>query len=295
MFSSCAEKFFEYALELFVKSGHTDATEPEFTNHSAKHFIYLDCDKNFSLSQKQRDILLLFDNISRLFTIKGTAFFSLNLLVSSSERSQAAHNSHMLIQSLVNDQATICMSRLADEIILSFAGYGSTCILSDWYSSEYKILERLDIANMTITDNREYFFDFVSIFARHYYFSNNSPTFYDSLPLNFFSDWKSDITREEIEEFLIDQKFSVVKEYGNDYVGYDTPSPEYSVDNEYEFDLVLQEAENVQISFSEEEDSPEQTDADEYDLSNIPPEIFDDPELLLNYIEKFSNKINNNS
>lgn len=294
MFSSCAEKFFEYALELFVKSGHTDATEPEFTNHSTKQFIYLDCDKNFSLSQKQRDVFRLFDNISRLFTIKGIAFFSLNLLVSSSERSQAAHNSHTLIQSVVNDQATICMSRHDNEIILSFAGYGSTCILSDWYSSEYKILERLDIANMTITDNREYFFDFVSIFARHYYFSNK-PTFYDSLPLNFFSDWKSDVTREEIEEFLREQRFSVVKEYANDYVGYDTPSPEEYIDNEYEFDLVLQEAENVQISFSEEEDSLDQTEADEYDLSDISPEVFDDPELLLNYIENYSNKINNNS
>ncbi|MBQ3444573.1 MAG: hypothetical protein IJG33_15175 [Selenomonadaceae bacterium] len=294
MFSSCAEKFFEYALALFAESGHTDATEPEFTNHSAKQFIYLDCDKNISFSRKQRDILLLFDNISRLFTIKGIAFFSLNLLVSSSERSQAVHNSHVLIQSVVNDQATICMSRHDDEIIFSFAGYGLTCILSDWYSNEYKILERLDIANMTITDNREYFFDFVSIFARHYYFSNKQ-TFYDSLPLNFFSNWKSDITREEIEEFLIEQRFSVVKEYANDYVGYDTPSPEEYIDNEYEFDLVLQEAENVQISFSEEEDSLDQTEADEYDLSDISPEVFDDPELLLNYIEKYSNKINNNS
>ena len=177
MFSSCAEKFFEYALALFAESGHTDAAEPEFTNHSAKQFIYLDCAKTISLSRKQRDSLLLFDNISRLFTIKGISFFSLNLLVSSSERSQAAHNSHMLIQSVVNDQATICMFRLADEIILSFAGYGLTCILSDWYSSEDKILEKLDIANMTIANNREYFFDFVSIFARQYYFSNNAPTF----------------------------------------------------------------------------------------------------------------------
>ena len=287
MFSSCAEKFFEYALELFVKSGHTDATEPEFTNHSTKQFIYLDCDKNFSLSQKQRDVFRLFDNISRLFTIKGIAFFSLNLLGTHSERSQAAHNSHMLIQSVVKNQATICMSRHADEIILSFAGYGSNCILSDWYSSEYKILERLDIANMTIADVKEYFLDFVSIFARHYYFSNK-PTFYDSLPLNFFSDWKSDVTREEIEEFLREQRFSIVKEYGNDYVEYSTFVLEDAVDNEYEFDLILQEAENVQIIFSDKEDLTKQTESDEYDLSEIDTNIFADPELLLNYIDKIS-------
>ena len=57
---------------------------------------------------------------------------------------------------------------------------------------------------------------------------------------------------------------------------------------EYEFDLILQEAENVQISFSDEEDLPEQTEADEYDLSEIDTTIFDDPELLLDYIEKIS-------
>ena len=289
MLSSRAENFFEYALALFSKSGHTDVATPEFANHSAKQFILTDCDKNISLSQKQRNMFTLFDNISRLFTVKRIAVFSLNLLTSRSERSRAAHNIHMLIQSFVNDRATICLFRHADEIIFSFAGHGLTCILSDWHSCEDKILERLDIANMTITDGKEYFFDFVSAFARRYYFSDK-PTFYELLPLDFFSDWKSDITREEIEEFLIDQRFSAVKEYGNDYVEYDTSPPKDSVDNEYEFDLILREAENVQIDFSEEEDSPEQTAPDEYDLSDIPPEIFADPELLLNYIEKFSSR-----
>lgn len=288
MFLSCAEEFFEYAMALFVESGHTDATKPEFMNHSAKQFIYIDCDKNISLSCEQRNFLKLFDNISRLFTVNGIAFFSLNLLTSSSERSQSVHNIHMLIQSVVNDRATICLSRHADKIIFSFAVYGSACLLSDWYSNDDRILERLDIANMTIADNREYFYDFISIFARRYYFSNSTPTSYDLLPLNFFSDSKNDITREELKEILSDQKFSVTKDYGNDYVEYATIPPEDAVDNEYEFDLILQEAENVQISFSDEEDLPEQTEADEYDLSEIDTNIFDDPELLLDYIEKIS-------
>ena len=77
MFSSCAEKLFEYALSLFSESGHTDAIEPEFINHSAKQFIYLDCDKNIALSGEQRDILNLFDNISRLFTVKDIASLSI--------------------------------------------------------------------------------------------------------------------------------------------------------------------------------------------------------------------------
>lgn len=289
MFSICAENFFEYALSLFVQSGHTDSDKPEFENHSTKHFVYLDCDKNISLSDKQRNLIKMFDNISRLFTFKKVSFLSINLLTTRSYRSQAAHNIHTLIQSVVNDHAIICIFRHDDEIIFSFAGYGLSCVLSDWYSSEDKILKRLDIANMTIADGREYFLDFVNIFARDYYFSNVAPMFYESFPLNFFADLKFEVSREEIEEFLIDQRFSVVKEYGNDYVEYNTTSPEDDLDNENDFDLILQEAENVQINFSDEENLPEQTTADEYDLSDINPEIFDDPELLLNYIEKSSN------
>ena len=288
MFLSCAENFFEYALKLFAKSGHTAATTPEFMNHSAKQFIYLDCDKNFSLSREQRDILQLFDNISRLFSVNGIVFFSLNLLTPRSGRSQAAHDIHMLIQAAVKDRATICLARHADEVIFSFAGYGANCLLSDWYSSDDEILQRLDIANMTIANGREYFCDFVSIFARHYYFFNNTPTFYDLVPINFFADLKSDITRKEEEEILIEQRFSFVKDYGNDYVEYSATPPEDSVDNECEFDLILHEAENVEISFSDVEDLPEQTKLDEYNPSEIDANIFDDPELLLSYIEKTS-------
>ena len=288
MFLSCAEKFFEDALALLTKSGHTAATAPEFMNHSAKHFIYLDCDKNLSLSREQRDNLQLFDNISRLFSVNGIAFFSFNLLTPRSECSQAAHDVHMLIQAAVNDRATICLARHADEVIFSFAGYGANCLLSDWYSSDDEILQRLDIANMTIANGREYFCDFVSIFARRYYFFNNTPTFYDLLPINFFSDVKNDTTREEEEEILIAQRLSVVKDYGNDYVEYSAAPPEDFVDSEREFDLILHEAENVEISFSDTEDLPEPTEPEEYETFEVDANIFDDPELLLNYIEKLS-------
>ncbi len=290
MFSICAEKFFEYAMELFHLAGHADISEPEFTNHSAKQFLYQDCDKNFFLSNEKRGLLRLFDNISRLFTVKGIAFFSLNLLTSLNDRSQAAHDIHTLIQSAVDVQATICLSRHADKIIFSFAGYNSACILSDWYSSEDKILEMLDIANMTIADGREYFFDFINIFARRYYFSGKAPTFCDSFPLNFFSDLKSDITREEVEEILNEQRFSFIKEYGNDYVEYDELTAKDTVDNEQEFDLILQDAEDIQISLFSEEDLREQTKSDEDDLSKLDADIFADPELLLEYIEKISNE-----
>ena len=47
MFLSDAQKFFEYALELFSRTGHTDADTPEFANHSARQFVYRDNEKIF--------------------------------------------------------------------------------------------------------------------------------------------------------------------------------------------------------------------------------------------------------
>lgn len=209
MFAICAEKFFDFALKLFAKAGHTDVVEPELKNHSAKQFIYFDCDKNLSLSQKQRRTINFFDNISRLFTFQEIAIFSLNLTV-------------------------------------------------------------------------------INIFARKYYFSDSAPTFYDLVPINFFADITFSNTRSELEEILIDQKFSAVKVYGNDYVEYDKILPKDFVDNEYELDLILQEAENIQLNLDFNEENLSQTESISDNLSEIDTKIFDDPERLLNYVENLS-------
>lgn len=285
MFAFREEKFFDFALELFVKAGHTDSVEPEFKNHSAKQFIYFDCDKNFSLSQKQRCAINFFDNISRLFTVQEVAIFSLNLTAPKSERSQAAHDVNLLIQSCVKEKATICLSQHDEEIIFSFAGYDWSCFLSDWYTIEDEILERMDISNMTVTNGREYFCDFINAFARQYYFSDSAPTFYDLVPMNFFANLIFASTRDELEEILIDKKFSAVKDYGDDYVEYNKILPKDFVDNEYELDLILQEAENVQLTLDFDKENLSETESNSDNLSEIDFTIFNDPELLLKYME----------
>lgn len=286
MFYISAEKFFDFALKLFAKAGHIDAVEPEFKNHSAKQFVYFDCDKNFFLSEKQRKSINFFDNISRLFTFQEIAIFSLSLTAPKNERSQAAHDVNLLIQFCVNEKATICLSQHGEEIIFSFAGYDWSCFLSDWYSSEEEILKRLDISNMAVTDGREYFCDFIDAFARKYYFSGSVPTFYDLVPINFFTDFKLSNTHIELEEILIDKKFSFVKDYGDDYVEYDKFLPKDVEDNELELDLILQEAENIQLNLDFDEEDLSETESTSDDSAEIDAEILDDPELLFDYIQK---------
>lgn len=286
MFSIESEKFFEYALELFSRTGHTDVAAPEFSNHSARRFVYFDNEKNLSLNFRQRDRLNAFDNVSRLFSVFGIAFFSANLLTPLSDRSQTAHDVHALIHTVSDETATICLFRHADKIILSFACDGLGCLLSDWYApDDENFTERLNVANFSVTAGNEYFCDWVNFFARSYYFFNNTPTAYSILPIDLFSG-NEEVSREEIEDFITEQKFSAVKEYGNDYIECDAAQFDSFDDTPDELDFVLLEAEEVEFVFDDEEANVSDDDAPE-EFSGIDAEIFDDPSRLLEYLEKF--------
>lgn len=287
MFSSEPEKLFEYALEIFSMTGHTDVNAPEFSNHSSRKFVYFDNEKNLSLNFRQRDKLNDFDNVSRLFTTFGIAFFSSNLLTPLGDRSQTAHDVHSLIHTVSDEVATICLFRHADKIILSFAYNGLGCLLSDWYAPDAEdFMERLNVANFSVTDGNEYFYDMAYFLARSYYFQNSTPTAYSVLPIDFFSG-NEEVSREEIEDFIMEQKFSAVKEYGNDYIECDDTQFDSFDDTPAEFDSILLEAEEVEFIFGDEESNVNDDDFHE-EVSRIDDEIFDDPSRLLEYLKNSS-------
>ena len=92
------EKFYIYAMKLFLNAGHVFASSPEFINHSSEQFVYFDNKFEVSFSKSQRLLLREFNNISRLFTENECAFFSINLITNYQNRSQVANDIHMLIQ-----------------------------------------------------------------------------------------------------------------------------------------------------------------------------------------------------
>lgn len=289
MFSSEPEKFFEYALEIFSRTGHTDVVAPEFSNHSARKFVYFDNKKNVSLNFRQRAGLNDFDNVSRLFTTCGIAFFSANLLTPLSNRSQTAHDVHALIHAVSDDVATICLFRHADKIILSFACDGLGCLLSDWYAPDAEaFMERLDVANFSVTGGNEYFWDMAYLLARPYYFPNGTSTAYAILPIDLFLG-NEEVSREEIENFIMAQKFSAVKEYGNDYVVCDATQFNSFEDTPDEFDSILLEAEEVEFIFDDNESSLNDPDTPE-EISSIDEEILADPSRLLEYLKAENRK-----
>lgn len=126
------EKFFYiFSMELFNNAGHVFTLSPEFINHSPKQFVYFDNRTDTILSRTQRELFQSFNNISRLFSVNNCIFFSMNLITAENNRSQAAHDIHTLIHSLTESEGTICLFRHENKIMLSLAGFGYSCILSD--------------------------------------------------------------------------------------------------------------------------------------------------------------------
>lgn len=299
------ERFYKSAMRIYEIAGHVFTSSPEFANHSAQQFVYLDCKQDFSISTRQRELLKSFTNVSRLFTVNNCAFFSIVLLASHKTRSQLAHDIHTMIHPGTGEKGTICMFKYDDEIMLSFVGYGYKCVLSDWYpfDDDYDtLLNKLDIANVSIDKDSEYFGDLIYLLARDYYSLPKNPSIYELIPYHLFTETlEEDFDRDELGQILEEELTRPLREYGDDYVEYDDLVL-VKKDNIFaDLDLLLLELDTEDEE--EDEDSLFSDDIDEEDddlddesthenvdreLDGIDPEAFKDPELLVKWIRKHS-------
>lgn len=298
------EVFYLYAMDLFSKAGHVFTSVPEFVNHSPEQFVYFDNRSDVALSREQRALFRVFNNVSRLFSVNNCTFFSINLLTTRESRSQTAHDIHMTIHPITGAVGTICLFRCDDEVMISFAGFGYRCILSDWYPMVADIdhlLEHLDIVNMSITRDVDYFNDMIYFLARDYYL-HDQPTTYDLLPIDFISNAGIDgVNREEIDKQIEYELAAPQRNYGDDYVEYDETAVSVSEDINAELDLMLLEMDDDNDNpFGEEiesddaeldeddsfESDEEGKERDFYEFDDVDPEIFRDPTLMVKWLEK---------
>lgn len=292
--------FFQYAISIFSKSGHTAASEPEFRNHSPELFCYFDNKPDVSLSHEQRAMFSLFNNVSRLFTVNGCVFFSVNLLTSKDLRSVAAHDIHTMIHPIVGADATICLFHCGEEVMLTFMGCGLNCILSDWYPMEDtygQLLNRLDISNYSIDSKTDYFQDLLYMLARDYYYPD--PPFANALlPIDFISSAGLDgIDKEALNQYLDDAANAPLRKYGTDYVEYDESTHVSKIDFSEELDMLLLDIDEDDNPFADEMDSEgdeergddvDADDTDVYEYDDIDPAVFSDPTLMVKWLEKES-------
>ena len=294
--------FYKFAMDLFLKAGHVLTSLPEFSNHSPEQFVYFDGRSDVALSSEQRALFRAFANVSRLFSVNGCVFFSINLLTTKGSRSQTAHDIHMMIHPITEASGTVCIFRFNDEVMLSFAGFGYRCILSDWYPMEDdfdRLLGKLDIANISVTRESDYFNDMIYSLARDYYL-HNQPTTYELLPIDFILNAGIDgVDREEVDRQIEYELTAPQRFYGDDYVEYDESSFSKGEDINAELDLMLLEmddendnpfGEEIESEDDELEDDEIFEEADEdkdfYEFDDVDPEIFRDPTLMVKWLKK---------
>lgn len=298
------EEFYTYAMELFFKAGHVAVLKPEFINHSPEQFAFFDNKSDIALSRDHRNLFRAFNKVSRLFSVNGCVFFSINLSTFKINRSQIAHDIHTMIHPIVEADGTICLFRFDDEAMLSFAGFGLQSILSDWYpmiDDNEILLEKVDIANMSTNQSVEYFLDMVYMLARPYYLVEQ-PSTYELLPISFISDAGLDgVDREEINQFVQDQINAPLREYGDDYVEYDESLQmdredigadldlmllEMVVEDDNPFGEELEDEEGLDDEYFDED--ADNTESDEYEFDDVDPEIFRDPLLMVKWLNHHS-------
>ena len=296
------EYFYKYAMELFSRAGHVFTSFPEFVNHSPEQFVFFDNKSDIVLSRDQRMLFRVFNNVSRLFTANSCAFFSINLLTAPKGRSQVAHDIHTLIHPIIGAEGTICLFRYNTEVMISFLGFGYRCILSDWYSMDDdfdNLLERLDIANMSIRREADYFSDMIFSLARYYYL-HDQPTTFELLPVDFVSSAGLDgVDRDEIDRQIEYELASPQHNYEDEYVEYDESNKSAVSKREdviAELDLMLLEMDDDNDNpFGEEIDSEdddtfgesdEYVERDNYEFDDVDPEIFRDPTLMVKWLNK---------
>lgn len=298
------KSFYLYAMNLFSETGHVFTSIPEFVNHSSEQFIYFDNKPAASFSCEQRSMLRAFNNVSRLFSVNGCAFFSMNLLIAKRERSQAAHDIHSMLHPIVGFEGTICLFRYNEEVMLSFAGFGHRCILSDWFPMDDDIgnlSTRLDIANFSIDQGVDYFLDMVHLGARRYYIYSQ-PSLYEIFPIDFVSGAGLEgVSRAEFEQYMEYPLVALRREYGDDYVEYDDTVLSIEDTIGAELDLMSLEMDEedthslgAEIEMEDDtldedeffDKNMDETAQDKYEFDGVDPEIFRDPVLMVKWLEK---------
>lgn len=223
-------------------------------------------------------------------------------------RSQAAYDVHKILQLTFNVAASVLLFKYNDEVMLSFAGFASDVILSDWYSVEKKydyLVDVIHIVNMSLESARAYFYDFVYSAARWYYIEPVSEecAAYSMLPPKFFLSSERgidsfDVDREEIKGIIRAALRTAETEYGDDYIE-PTTAHTSSIDIGAVLDLLVLEMEmeedepdllDEQFDDDEDEDGIYEQNSDDnrdkYEFADIDPVFFKDPSLLVNWLKR---------
>lgn len=314
------EQFFEYVITLLKEAGHTIAPDPVYANHSIEDAIYFDSEKYVVMSENDRELLALVDDISLLMELEWPSsnekiqFFTLVTHTSERSRSQEIGEIHFLLQQTWAGNYSIVFVKNNNQFVISFVDRKKSQVLSDWFDifEDFdSVAERLSVGNISFNTCSDCFGDYRYAIERTYYIYPISieEASYDMLPRDLFSlkieedgSFLSDIevTKEDIRE-VVHANASYYKQlYGYDYIEACSKNAHNNVLNynlmdeidrmSFELDFADEYSEK-KVSFNES-DYTEEIDTEEMDLSGdiddavVDLTILEDPVMLVKWLEK---------
>lgn len=309
--------FYEYVLSLLFEAGHVITPFPIYRNHTSNEALYIDSKEDVVLNRFDRGLLSLMDNVSLLADIKwpgvvdeldeNVQIYSITVNFSNRCRSQSVADIHHLMQRYWNCTHSIVFFKHCEKYIVSFANNVCSHILSDWRNvgMDYDdIIDRICVGNISLTTSNEYFHDFLYAVAREYYIRPISfeEASYGLMPADYITkSLASDISfsKDEIKEIIQSNLVAFETVYGDDYVepkytGMEELNRHHNISAEIDrisFELELNsDIDDAQLEQSdfEEEGFEEDNDDDFFDGydENVDPAIFDDPVLMVKWLEK---------
>lgn len=302
------EMFYSEAIRLFQEAGHTIASFPIYANHTYKQVVYFDSEKNILIDTSMLSVLEKAFYISHLFDLQDDYFeaatgspisyYSINLRCEKKNRSQTARDVHLFLHSTFSSEISIVLFSHDNAVLISVAGFNKDIILSDWYSNyvEYdNLVELIHIAQLSLKSSYEFITDLIYLIAREYY---KHPIFEKSEiyglipPYYFYSEFCLDDTddRESIKDLVRKLATEDQQRYGDDYV-------EPVTDIIRDFDNIDAELDMLSFELDMEEEMPvdiikendaefEDKEYDVYEYEDVDPEIFNDPSLMLKWLDK---------
>lgn len=297
-------EFYENALALFRRSGHTANTTPITINHTFKQTVYLDSEKTVYVDQGMLncayDISHLFDLTDECFdeeTGSTISFYSVRLNCLLKNRSKMAHDIHAILHASFSSDTSVILFSHEDKVILSVAGADDDIILSEWYDFFFdfdNLSDLLNVGQFSWNTAHEFIRDYVYTVARPYYLEPDlaGMSVYSIIPANYYGNGLMESDSVEgalpIKDFLNEYIKSNELKYGDDYVEseHGTIRDMSAIEDELarlSFELEL-EAEAPESDDSSE-DADEDVERDEYEFDDVDQDIFDDPTVMLAWLD----------
>ena len=265
------------------------------------------------------------DNVSLLVDLKwpgvvdelseSVQIYSMTIDVSDKNRSQVVADIHHLLHQYWDCHHSIIFFKNKDQYIISFADKDQSHVLSDWFDIDVDnddIVDRLNIGCLSLEASNDYYNDFVFAVAREYYiypisFENAS---YGMMPLDYVTSGLATefgVYKEDVKALIRNNMRIYEMLYGDDYV-----APIYDgVDTQASFQRMAAELERISFELElaaemEDEPQPSMFDDDAIDdgfvdddildefEDDIDPAIFDDPVLMVKWLEKRQKQLDKN-